>query len=124
MEEIAEAVRREVGEAAGDALRVVSYFEPTGGAVVYMREDVREQYSERADEKVLDQLRLESTAKPAYESLFGGDLESTTRVFSKTLVTTFPTGNGEGLLLSLDKYGPYDYVDVVDRVQEVVESRT
>ncbi|MFC7166549.1 DUF7522 family protein [Halospeciosus flavus] len=121
MRETAETVREEVEGAVGDALRVVSYFVPDGGEVVYMRADIREEYSEDTDERVLEHARLESTAKPAYDHLFDGEMQATTRVFPETLVTVVPTGQGEGILFSLDKYASYDYVTVVDTVERLLD---
>ncbi|WP_135302210.1 DUF7522 family protein [Haloarcula amylovorans] len=87
----------------GDELRSVIYYAEDTFEVVYAREDVRSQYTDRDLEKVRQELGITSFGKPAMEDLYvHGDLKCTVHCFEEAIELQFVASDTEGVAVALD----------------------
>ena len=98
-ERVATFLEQEVG----DELRSVIYYDETTFDLVYVRDDVREQYSERDLERVRQELGVASFGKPALEDLYvHGDLQCTVQCFQEAIEIHFLASDTESIAVGLD----------------------
>lgn len=98
-ERVATFLQQEVG----DELRSVIYYDKETFDLVYVRDDVREQYSERDLERVRQELGVASFGKPALEDLYvHGDLKCTVQCFEEAIEMHFLASDTEGIAVGLD----------------------
>jgi hypothetical protein len=87
---------------AGDALRVIAVYDREGYAPVYVRDDVSERMTKRAD-AVHDELVLQGIGRGHLEDLFAaGELECSMHRFEELTAFHFAAGEFTGLFVSLD----------------------
>lgn len=88
---------------AGDYLRSVVHYEEADYEVLYLRDDVAEQYTEEKIEKVIQELKFEAMESNFQEQLYvHGGLGCTLRVFEKAVELHFPYDGYEGAAVALD----------------------
>lgn len=87
----------------GDNLRSVVRYDTDGYDVVYIREDVGDQYSEADLEAVVRDLGIDAFEKGHQEGLYvHGDLNCTVRCFDDAIEMNFVFDRGDGIAVSLD----------------------
>lgn len=87
---------------AGDSLRAVGHYSTDNYEIVYLRDDVREQYSDDKIEEIVEDLRWESFAKPTQERQYRlGSLTCSIQAFEEGVVMHFPYDDNRGTLISL-----------------------
>ncbi|WP_158057073.1 DUF7522 family protein [Halorussus halophilus] len=104
MSEVAsEALADFLKQRVGDHLRSVLYYDSDGGNVLYLRDDVAEQYDDSEREKVLQDVRLEAFEKPHQEDLYEhGPLNCTVRCFEDAVEMHFAHDETSGTAVALD----------------------
>lgn len=91
-------LRQEVGE----HLRLAVEYDSGSYEVLYVRDDVGEEFPDQRDEIVRD-LLLEGVAEPRQEDLYSlGSIAGTVRVFEDGVTLHFTRGLHGGVLVSLD----------------------
>lgn len=92
-------------ERAGDDLRSIVRYEPDTAEVVYLREGIRTQYTDREVERAIDSSRMESLAAPVYEGMFTeshGELTCLVQCFENAVEMNFVLTDGVGTTVALD----------------------
>lgn len=87
----------------GDELRSVIYYDEATFDLIYARDDVQDQYSERDLEQVRQELGVASFGKPALEDLYvHGELNCTVHCFDEAIEMQFIVSDTEGIAVGLD----------------------
>lgn len=87
----------------GDNLRSVAHYDADSYDVVYLRDDVADQYSETDHDRVSREARLESVDREHQEDLYvHGRLECTVRAFENAVEMHFPVDDASGVTVALD----------------------
>lgn len=112
-------VARELAEylkqRAGDSLRVVGHYSTDDYEIVYLRDDVREQYSDDEIEEIVEDLRWESFAKPSQERQYRlGSLTCTSQASEEGVMMHFPYDDRYGTLVSLDPGATRQLMQFID----------
>src|SRR6056297_1653070 len=98
-----EALTEFLRERVGDHLRSVIYYDDDGGEVLYVRDDVADQYTDDDIDQVVRDVRLEAVEKPHQESLYEhGPLNCTVRSFDDAVEMHFPHDETSGTAVALD----------------------
>lgn len=90
---------------AGEALRVVFHYDPRseGYEILYMREDIRDEYTEPELERHFDTFRRDSHLAEVQEGeLSTGNHHCSIRVFDETLLFNFTHGPDVNTIVSID----------------------
>ncbi|MFC4450010.1 DUF7522 family protein [Halorussus aquaticus] len=99
----AEALTEFLQDRVGDHLRSVIYYDESGGDVLYVRDDVVDEYTDDDIEQVVRDVRLEAVEKPHQESLYEhGPLNATIRCFGEAVEMHFPHDETSGTAVALD----------------------
>jgi len=88
----------------GDLRSIITYQEETH-EVMYLRGDVREQYSEEELLAAIDETRFDSLTRPLYESTFAddhGDLTCLVQAYENAVEMNFVLDEGAGVAVGLD----------------------
>lgn len=102
--EIAERLRTLLSESTGDLLRSVAYYDDEGYEVVYLRDDVADEYDEDEIDEAFEDVRLEALTKPRQEDLYThGRLECVVRCFSEAVEMHFDLTETTGVAAALDR---------------------
>ncbi|WP_135826127.1 DUF7522 family protein [Halorussus ruber] len=102
-ENSSEALAEFLKARVGDHLRSVIFYDDEGGEVVYVRDDVADQYTDEDVAEVVRDVRLEAVDKPHQESLYThGSLECTLRSFGDAVELHFPHDETCGTAVALD----------------------
>lgn len=102
-ENSAEALTEFLKEQVGGHLRSVIFYDDTGGEVIYVRDDVADEYTDGDVSEVVRDVRLEAVDKPHQESLYvHGPLECTLRLFGDAVELHFPHDRTCGTAVALD----------------------
>lgn len=100
--EHAEALVRYLSDRGGSMVRSAIYYDEETIEMLYMRDDVQEQYTERDVERIANMLRQEKR-RPKLEELFElGEFHCSLFGFRDGIVMHFPQGPSRGTLVSLD----------------------
>lgn len=119
-DELAAFLRDQVG----DNLRSIAYYDDGDYEVVYLRDDVADQYTENEQERVGRDVRLESVAKGHQEDLYvHGSLQCTVRVFEDAVEMHFAFEDGTGVTAALDAESLTAQRTFVGRCLEVAGAR-
>ena len=87
----------------GDHLRSVLRYDETGGELLYVRDDVAEQYSRDEMAEVEQDVRLEAFGTSHQEDLYDhGSLNCTVRCFDDAVEMHFPRDETSGTAVALD----------------------
>ncbi|USZ68476.1 hypothetical protein NGM10_01750 [Halorussus salilacus] len=98
-----EALTEFLQDYVGDHLRSVIFYDEDGAELLYVRDDVAEQYSEDEIGRVVDDVRLEAVEKPHQEDLYAhGRLNCTVRCFDDAVEMHFPRDETSGTAVALD----------------------
>ena len=98
-----EALTEFLRNRVGDHLRSVIYYDDDGGEVLYVRDDVADQYTDDDIDQVVRDVRLEAVEKPHQESLYEhGPLNCTVRSFEDAVEMHFPHDETSGTAVALD----------------------
>ncbi len=90
-------------ERVGDNLRSVAYYHADEYEVVYLRDDVADQYSSDDHEHIARDVRLENVTKAQQEDLYvHGRLQCTVRAFDDAVEMHFPFDDTSGVTVALD----------------------
>lgn len=92
-------------ERAGDDLRSILTYDGDAHEIVYVREDVAEQYSPEELAKSIDTSRLDSLTSPLYEGSFSpehGELTCLVQAFEHAVEMNFILDDGVGVAVGLD----------------------
>jgi hypothetical protein len=104
-----------------DQLRCVVAYEPDEFHVEFVRSDVARE--EARFDRLLDDARLESISAPYVRSLVPeshGDLRCQVRCFETAIELNFVTGDGRGVLVSVDAGAFREQSTLIGRLREVV----
>ena len=103
MSEASEALTEFLEERVGDHLRSVIFYDDHGGEVLYVRDDVADEYTDEDIGEVVRDVRLEAVEKPHQESLYAhGPLNCTLRSFDDAVELHFPHDETSGTAVALD----------------------
>lgn len=86
-------------------LRSIIEYNPDGANVVYLRDDVAEQYTDKEIETAIDEARMGSLHVPIYESTFSkdhGELVCMANCFENVIELNFALEDGVGTAVALD----------------------
>lgn len=86
-------------------LRSIIKYDQEGVDIVYLRDDVAEQYSEQEFATAVDEARMESMHAPIYERVFSGDhgdLQCMVNCFENVVEMNFALADGVGAAVALD----------------------
>ncbi|WP_251344520.1 hypothetical protein [Haloplanus halophilus] len=100
----------------GDALRAVTKFR-NGEFETRMRDDVRNLYTDREDQRVVDEITLGQLHSQRLENEFKcGQLTGTVHIFGEAFVAvqTDPTARKTGYLVTFDRRGDVTIADLDD----------
>ncbi|MBX0302339.1 hypothetical protein [Haloarcula salinisoli] len=99
--DLVEAIRDDTA----DTLQLAVRYSGEGYDIVYLREDIDEQFSDPELEEQVETLMLKGHGDPPQEgALFNfGSLNATMRFYDESLVVHFPTGEWTGLVFVLDQ---------------------
>jgi hypothetical protein len=114
-----------LSEAIGDHLRAVTRFRATEFET-RMRDDVRRNYTEREDQRVVDQVVLDQLLSKELEQEFKcGDLTGTVHIFQEAwiLVQAHPEFRKRGYIVSIDRTDDLSMADL-EACFELVRRRT
>ncbi|WP_128478259.1 DUF7522 family protein [Halorussus pelagicus] len=99
-----EALTEFLQEQVGDYLRSVIYYDDDGGDILYVREDVADQYTDDDIDEVVRDVRLEAVEKPHQEDLYShGPLNYTVRSFEDAVEMHFLHDETTGTAVALDR---------------------
>lgn len=86
-----------------DELRSVIYYDEDTFELVYVRDDVRSQYSDEDLERIHQDLGLTSVGKPFLEDLYvHGELECSVHCFENAIEMHFIASETEGIAVALE----------------------
>lgn len=98
-EQLTEFLKKEVG----DELRSVIFYDKDEFEPIYVRDDVRDQYTDSELEQVHHELGMASFGKTALESLYvHGELKCTVHCFENAIEMHFVATEAEGVAVGLD----------------------
>jgi len=110
-------------ERANDGLRSIVEYDLGGVNVVYLRDDVANQYNkaERAD--AIDESRMQSMSHSIYEEMFSenhGDLECMVMYFERVVELNFTLDDGAGVTVGLDSEAIGGASELVSDARDIV----
>lgn len=92
-----------VQENIGDQFRSAVWYDRGDFEILHIQDDVRSQYSETEVKDVVDELTMESLAKPIKEDVYAhGDLRCTVECYEGGIELHFILDKGEGVAIGLD----------------------
>lgn len=108
-------------EETGACLRSVIRFDGQAHELAYVRDDVRDRYSEGDHERIVASLLAEAAARHEDEELYvHGELDCIVRSFERVIELHFPRSVYSGTAVALDK----DAVDDLSGLIETILQRT
>lgn len=100
----------------GRDLRVVATYEDEDYELHFMRDDVREDYSEPEIAKVFDQIAIEGMGYQHFQKLFHvGELRCAMYGFEGATIFHFPTDTFDGLVVAIEQdveFNPHELIQV------------
>lgn len=110
-------------ERTNDALRSIIKYDHEGVDIVYLRDDVADQYSEEEILDAVDESRMQSLSAPLHEEAFSenhGDLECMVNVFEHVVEMNFTLDDGVGAAVALDIEALDERSGLVSGAREIV----
>lgn len=110
-------------EQAGEDLRSILTYEEDAHEIVYVREDVAEQYSPEELTESIDTSRLDSLTGPLYEGAFSpehGELTCLVQAFENAVEMNFILDDGVGVGVGLDIHALEDTHGLVADAREIL----
>lgn len=105
------------------ALRSIVMYEPDDFAIVYLRDDVADQYTRSELEGAIDDSRMESMTAPIYENTFAadhGELTCLVKCFENVVEMNFVLEDGVGAAVALDEGAVDETHGLVSEAREIV----
>lgn len=90
---------------AGDYLRSIIEYQEEEYEIIFIRDDVQEQYSLGEIDRAIKDSKLESLSGEYYESLFSedhGDLQCIVKCFERVIEMNFALNDAQGIGIALD----------------------
>ena len=121
---IAQELASYLDQRAGDSLRAVGHYSADDYEIVYLRDDVRDRYSDADIKEIVKNLRWESFAKSTHEGQYHlGSLNCSIQAFVEGVVMQFPYDDKHGTLITLDPGAARQLVAFIDdcltRIEQV-----
>ncbi|MFC7203828.1 hypothetical protein ACFQJC_09890 [Haloferax namakaokahaiae] len=91
--------------------------------VVYLRDDVADEYTEQGFEDAVDDSRMESLMRPVYQNLLSedhGELVCITKCFTGVTEMNFVVSDGVGTIVSLDSDALLETDGLVAEAQQIL----
>lgn len=108
-----------LGVEAGDNLRSVAMYGPESYRLLFIREDVQQQYLETEIDRIHEEMILEGIGTDYLENLFkAGDLTCSTHVFENGVMMHLVGEDHHGLFISFDSDPDVSILDVANRCKE------
>ncbi|WP_255152657.1 DUF7522 family protein [Halorarius halobius] len=108
---------------AGEHLRSIVKYEHSTFELVYLREDIDDQYTDREIERAIDDSRMESLSTSFYGNLFSeghGDLTCHVKCFENVVEMNFVLADGVGAVVALDADAMSEAHGLVADAREIV----
>lgn len=104
-------------EANGDGLRAIARYDSDDHELLYLRADLREQFSEEEQRERVKTFVLKGLADPKSDAELAdyGDLDATLRWFDNAVLAIYPTGEWSGVIATFDRRGS-SLVDAVEHL--------
>lgn len=113
---------------ANNKLRSIVKYDADGMEIVYIRDDVSEQYTDEERETAIDESRMESLHVPIYEHAFSenhGDLQCMVNCFENVIEMNFAIEDGVGVAVAMDAEAMDDAHGLVSEARKIaIEERT
>jgi len=98
-----EALTEYLRDRVGEHLRSVLAYDGDGGELLYVRDDVADQYSEAEIANIVREVRLEAIEKPHQEDLYAhGSMNCTVRSFEDAVEIHLPRDETSGTVVAFD----------------------
>lgn len=107
----------------GEKLRSIVKYEADSFEIVYLRDDVAEQYGPSEIESTIDESRMESLSAPIYEDTYSedhGDLTCMVQCFENVIEMNFVLEDGVGAAVALDAEAMADAHGLVAEARAIV----
>ncbi|QCS44418.1 hypothetical protein [Natrinema versiforme] len=104
-------------------LRSIVKYEENSYEIVYLRDDVAEQYTTEEIESAIDDSRMESLTAPIYEDTYSGDhgnLTCLVQCFENVIEMNFVLEDGVGAAVALDAKAMADAHGLVAEARRIV----
>lgn len=112
-------------EKVGGDLRAVVAYDEDGFDPVYLRPDVREQYSMSAIDRIMEDARLEALERPVIADTFADDLgefTSRVKVFDRIIQVNVTLSDAEGVVIAMDRPQIPAAECLIDELRAVAEA--
>lgn len=107
-------------ETVGDDLRAVDFFDRDAHESRYIRDDVRELYTDRQFEHMRIERVLNAFSSRSLEQLYEvGSFRYALRRFEDAVICYFPVGDASGVVVSIDSSAAIDLPAFGDRCLEL-----
>jgi hypothetical protein len=106
----------------GNLRRIVKY-EMETFEIVYLRDDIADQYTTAEIESAIDESRMESLSVPIYENTYSedhGDLTCLVQCFENVIEMNFVLDDGVGAAVALDEEAMTESHGLVSEAREIV----
>lgn len=104
-------------------LRSIVKYQPDSFDIVFLRDDVADQYTESEVEDAIDDSRMESLTAPIYDDTFSadhGDLTCLVKCFEHVIEMNFVLDDGVGAAVALDEEAMADAHGLVAEARQIV----
>lgn len=102
-------------EWADEYLRSVAYFEKNKRDIIYIREDIKESYTEEDQAEVFNDLSFDALGKERQEDLYThGDLNCIARWFDDAIELHFPHDKRSGTAVALEPHAVLDLEGLIN----------
>lgn len=104
-------------------LRSIVKYDGDSYDIIYLREDVANQYSEPEIESAIDDSRFSSLSVPIYEDIYSddhGDLTCMVQCFENVIEMNFVLEDGVGAAVALDEEAFTETQGIVAKAREIV----
>ena len=111
------------GERTNGSLRSIVKYDNEGVDIVYLRDDVANQYSEEELLDAIDESRMQSLSTSLYERAYSeghGDLECMVNCFENVVEMNFALEDGLGVAVALDVDAMDDDDGLVSEARDIV----
>lgn len=105
------------------ALRSIVTYEPDDFRIIYLRDDVADQYTENELEHAIDDSRMESMTAPIYANTFSaghGALTCMVKCFETVIEMNFVLEDGVGAAVALDEEALAEAHGFVSEAREII----
>lgn len=110
-------------ERTGGNLRSIVKYQPDSFEIVYLRDDVADQYTDAELGDAIDDSRMESLTAPIYDDMFSadhGDLTCLVKCFQHVIEMNFVLDDGVGAAVALDEEAMADAHGLVAEAHQIV----